>query len=58
MLCYQSRGETTYWRDQAKLTTRERPENCSTVTIGTLSKNDDDGSENVGKKSEFAFFQT
>ena len=26
--------------------------------IGTLSKDDDDGSENVGKKNEFAFFQT
>ena len=26
--------------------------------LGTLSKDDDDGSENVGKKNEFAFFQT
>ena len=27
-------------------------------TLGTLSKDNDDGSENVGKKNEFAFFQT
>jgi len=27
-------------------------------SVGILSKDDDDGSENVGKKSEFAFFQT
>ena len=27
-------------------------------TIRILSKDDDDGSENVGKKNEFAFFQT
>ena len=27
-------------------------------SIGTLSKDDDDGSENDGKKNEFAFFQT
>ena len=26
--------------------------------LGTLSKDDDDGSKNVGKKNEFAFFQT
>ena len=26
--------------------------------IGTLSKDDDDGGENVGYKNEFAFFQT
>ena len=26
--------------------------------IGTLSEDDDDGSENVDKKNEFAFFQT
>ena len=26
--------------------------------LGTLSKDDDDASENVGKKNEFAFFQT
>ena len=26
--------------------------------VGTLSKVDDDGGENVGKKNEFAFFQT
>ena len=25
---------------------------------GTLSNDDDDGSENDGKKNEFAFFQT
>ena len=30
----------------------------SQVWIGTLSKDDDDGSENVDKKNEFAFFQT
>ena len=29
-----------------------------TLKIGTLSKDDDDGSENVDKKNEFAFFQT
>ena len=28
------------------------------TTLGTLSKDDDDGSENVSKKNEFAFFQT
>ena len=28
------------------------------MLIGTLSKDDDDCSENVGKKNEFAFFQT
>ena len=28
------------------------------MLIGTLSKDDDDRSENVGKKNEFAFFQT
>ena len=28
------------------------------TTIGALSEDDDDGSENVGKKNEFAFFQT
>ena len=27
-------------------------------TIRTLSKDNDDGSENVGKKNELAFFQT
>ena len=27
------------------------------VILRTLSKNDDGGSENVGKKNEFAFFQ-
>ena len=27
-------------------------------TMRTLSKDDDDGSENVGTKNEFAFFQT
>ena len=26
--------------------------------LGTLSKDDDDGSENVGKKNEVSFFQT
>ena len=26
--------------------------------IGTLSKDDDDGNENVGEKNDFAFFQT
>ena len=26
--------------------------------MGTLSKDDDDGIENVGKKNDFAFFQT
>ena len=26
--------------------------------LGTLSKDDDDGSEIVGKKNEFTFFQT
>ena len=28
------------------------------VILGTLSKDDDDGSENIGKKNEFACFQT
>ena len=29
---------------------------CRPALLGTLSKDDDDGSENIGKK--FAFFQT
>ena len=30
----------------------------SVVTVGTLCKdNDDEGSENIGEKNEFAFFQ-
>ena len=28
------------------------------LSTGTLSNDDDDGSENVAKKNEFAFFQT
>ena len=28
------------------------------LLLGTLSKDDDDGSDNDGKKNEFAFFQT
>ena len=31
---------------------------CPRRHIGNLSKEDDDGSENVGKTNEFAFFQT
>ena len=31
---------------------------CPPKIVGTLSKDHDDGSENVGKKNEFAFFQT
>ena len=32
---------------------------ASTIDIlGTLSKDHDDGSENIGKKNEFAFLQT
>ena len=30
----------------------------SLTVLGTLTKGNDDGSENVGKKNEFAFFQT
>ena len=30
----------------------------SSFSSGTLSKDDDYGSENVGKTNEFAFFQT
>ena len=30
----------------------------SSLILGTLSKDDDDASENVGKKNEFVFFQT
>ena len=29
-----------------------------TVQLGTLSNDDNDGSENVAKKNEFSFFQT
>ena len=32
--------------------------NAPAVSLGTLSKDEDKGSENVGKKNEFAFFQT
>ena len=28
------------------------------IVVGTLSKDDDDGSENDGKKNEFPVFQT
>ena len=31
---------------------------CRDETKGTLSKDDDDGSENVAKKNGFTFFQT
>ena len=34
------------------------PPSIFVVLIGTLSKDDDDGSENVVKKNEFALFQT
>ena len=30
----------------------------SSSSLGTLSKEDDDGSVNVGRKNKFAFFQT
>ena len=40
------RGETTVFAGYA------------ISSLGTLSKEDHDGSENVGKKNEFAFFQT
>ena len=43
-------------------TTRQKIEHFKMKTslspIGTLSKDDDNGSENVGKKNEFAFFQS
>ena len=42
-LCLNSRGKLT---------------KCLVKIKGTLSKDDDDGRENVGKKNEFAFFQT
>ena len=31
---------------------------CARRHIGNISKDDDGGSENVGKTNEFAFFQT
>ena len=31
---------------------------CARRHIGNLSKEDDDGSESVGKTNEFAFFQS
>ena len=37
----------------------EQNENiCRPALLGTLSKDDDDGCENIGKKNEFAIFQT
>ena len=39
------------WRPRCHLV----PPAC---VLGTLSKDDDDGSKNVGEKNEFAFFQT
>ena len=35
-----------------------RPFGDLVAPLGTLSEDDDDGSENAGKKSEFTFFQT
>ena len=37
---------------------RELMWRCPPKIVGTLSKDHDDGSENVGKKNEFGFFQT
>ena len=51
-------GNETFHSDGVK----ENKTNCfpRDLTLGTLSNDDDDGSENDGKKkkNEFAFFQT
>ena len=53
-----NKGYAIFWGGGVGGTNKVHYGRCARRHIGNLSKEDDHGSENVGKTNEFAFFQT